>query len=295
MDRDEAPRILLPRATAERLAASMSRRRFLAASGASAMALWLAACGSDSNSNNSSSGRHVRGHERRNRDRRHGRCRRHGRRWRGQRQARHQHVHLGRVRRSRPHEVVGRDQHHDLQLERGGDPEAGDVEGHQRLRHRRADRRLHPADGEREADPAPRPQQDRQLRQPRPAVHEPVVGPGQQVLGVQGLGHDRLDLRHDRRQARHHQLERLPRRGPEGGQRQRQRARHRRPTSPASTSGPTGSTGRPPRRKTSTPARTTWSTRSPSTSRPSTPTRASTSRRATTPCRRCSTATPARA
>src|SRR6185369_15505457 len=54
MDRDDAPRILLPRATAERLAASMSRRRFLAASGASAMALWLAACGSDSN--NSSSG-----------------------------------------------------------------------------------------------------------------------------------------------------------------------------------------------------------------------------------------------
>src|SRR4051812_41509460 len=54
MDRDDAPRILLPRATAERLAANMSRRRFLAAGGASAMALWLAACGSDSD--NSSSG-----------------------------------------------------------------------------------------------------------------------------------------------------------------------------------------------------------------------------------------------
>jgi spermidine/putrescine transport system substrate-binding protein len=45
--RDEQFRILLPRATAQRLAVAMSRRRFLALTGGAAAAAALAACGSD--------------------------------------------------------------------------------------------------------------------------------------------------------------------------------------------------------------------------------------------------------
>ena len=51
-----------------------------------------------------------------------------------------------------------------------------------------------------------RPGADPELQEPRHALHEPAVGPGQQVLGVQGLGHDRLDLR----QHRHHDAHQRP-------------------------------------------------------------------------------------
>ena len=39
--------------------------------------------------------------------------------------------------------------------------------------------------------------EDPELREHREPVHEPAVGPGQQALGLQGLGLDRLDLRQD--------------------------------------------------------------------------------------------------
>jgi spermidine/putrescine transport system substrate-binding protein len=58
MKRNDGPRILMHSSTAARLATQLSRRRFLAASGATAMAAWLAACGGDdeSGSGDTSSG-----------------------------------------------------------------------------------------------------------------------------------------------------------------------------------------------------------------------------------------------
>ena len=50
----EPLKILMSRATAERVAATLNRRRFLAASGATAMAAWLAACGSGGDDGESS-------------------------------------------------------------------------------------------------------------------------------------------------------------------------------------------------------------------------------------------------
>ena len=93
---------------------------------------------------------------------------------------------------------------------------------------------------------AARHEQAPQLRQHRPAVHEPDLGPGNKYSACEGLGLDRLDLRHHR----HHDAASRPGSdfidaadGP--GQRQHVRARRRPATSPASTSGPTASTGTP--------------------------------------------------
>ncbi|MGD9700830.1 MAG: spermidine/putrescine ABC transporter substrate-binding protein [Acidimicrobiia bacterium] len=47
MSTNEPLKVLMPRAVADRVAATLNRRRFLAATGATAMAAWLAACGGD--------------------------------------------------------------------------------------------------------------------------------------------------------------------------------------------------------------------------------------------------------
>ena len=107
------------------------------------------------------------------------------------------------------------------------------------------------------------------------AVHEPALGPRQPALGVQGLGFDRVDLRHrgDRRRDQH--LERLHRGGAGSRQRENLRAgRSRRPVrhlllgqrDRLDHRGP----GRP-RRMPSSSRSTSWRR----TSRRSTPTRAS--------------------
>ena len=82
---------------------------------------------------------------------------------------------------------------------------------------------------------------------------------------LQGLGLDRLDLRQHRDHRADQDLERLHRRRDERGERPDVGARHRRRTSRASTSGPTASTGPPTTRRSSTRARTSSSTSSPST------------------------------
>ena len=144
-----------------------------------------------------------------------------------------------------------------VQLERGAHLEARRGQGHERLRHRRADRRLHPADDRerpaREAQPRPHPEH----RAHGPGVPRPRVGPRQRVLDLQGVGHDRLRLRQDRDHAR------AERRGTTSStpRRTRPAARPRcsttRPSSRASTSGRTASTGTPTTRPTSTRPRTT--------------------------------------
>ena len=53
MSTNEPLKVLLPRAVADRVAATLNRRRFLAASGATAMAAWLAACGGDDDTDSS--------------------------------------------------------------------------------------------------------------------------------------------------------------------------------------------------------------------------------------------------
>ncbi len=53
MSTNEPLKVLLPRAVADRVAATLNRRRFLAASGATAMAAWLAACGGDDDTGSS--------------------------------------------------------------------------------------------------------------------------------------------------------------------------------------------------------------------------------------------------
>ena len=53
MSTNEPLKVLMPRAVADRVAATLNRRRFLAASGATAMAAWLAACGGDDDTDSS--------------------------------------------------------------------------------------------------------------------------------------------------------------------------------------------------------------------------------------------------
>ena len=110
--------------------------------------------------------------------------------------------------------------------------------------------------------------------------------PDERLLDLQGLGHDRLRLRQDRDHARPQDLERLPRRRAERGQRQDVVARRPGRDRRRRTSGRTASTGtRPTPRTTRRVPRPSSSSRSPRTSRRSTRTRArAPSRRA----RRCS-------
>jgi spermidine/putrescine transport system substrate-binding protein len=53
MSTNEPLKVLLPRAVADRVAATLNRRRFLAASGATALGAWLAACGGDDDTDSS--------------------------------------------------------------------------------------------------------------------------------------------------------------------------------------------------------------------------------------------------
>ncbi len=137
--------------------------------------------------------------------------------------------------------------------------EAAGGEGHERVRHGHPDRRLHPADGRRRADAAARQVEAPELRQPRPALPQSDVGPGQQVHGSEGLGHRpagstttpciTTPIKTWQR------LHRCGATGPASGQ--TSRARLRPGPHAASTSGPTASTGRRRgHRRTSTPART---------------------------------------
>ena len=206
---------------------------------------------------------------------------------------------LGRVRRPRAVRAVHRRvrPHHEdrhLRLERGGDRQAHRGAGHGGLRHRRADRRLHPADGRERPARRARPREDPELRQHRDRLHEPALGPGQRCTpcartGARPAGSstrgDRTPIATwkdfiDGRDGR--------------GEREASPCWTRRTSCAASTSGPTGSTGRPRTRPTSTPTRSSWSTSSRRTSRRSTRTRASRSPRATTCSPRCGTATPVR-
>ena len=73
-----------------------------------------------------------------------------------------------------------------------------ELAGGQRLRHRRAHRRVHPADRGEGPAAAARQVEDPQLRQPSTLRSSTSLGPGQQVLGREGLGLHRLRLRRQR-------------------------------------------------------------------------------------------------
>ena len=66
-----------------------------------------------------------------------------------------------------------------------------------------------------------------ELREPRPDLPRPDVGPRQQLHGPEGLGLDRLDLRQHRHHDAAQDVERLPRRGDGSGERADVGARHR--------------------------------------------------------------------
>ncbi len=93
-------------------------------------------------------------------------------------------------------------------------------QGDRRLRHRRADRRVHPADG---AERAPRADQQGARAQPAahgPAVPRPGMGPRQQLLDLQGVGDHRVRLRPHEDHPRAEDLDRLRRLRDQGGERQ---------------------------------------------------------------------------
>ena len=131
---------------------------------------------------------------------------------RGWRQRHPQPLHVGRVPLAGAARQVRQGDRHRLQLERRGDREAAGVGRHQRLRPHHPDRRLHPADGFRRSHRHPRHVEARELRQRRSDLPRPDVGSRQLVLGAEGLGLDRLDLRQHRDHRAARDLERLPRR-----------------------------------------------------------------------------------
>ena len=116
---------------------------------------------------------------------------------------------------------------------------------HERLRHHRPDRRLHPADGGRRPLEALDTSKLPNFGNIDPLYTRPVVGSRQLVLGAEGLGLDRLDLRQHRdhrRRSRPGATSSAAAEGPASGQTSVL------DTAPnvtrSSTSGPTASTGR---------------------------------------------------
>ena len=202
-----------------------------------------------------------------------------------------EHVHLGRLQRPRHRRCARRERPRRqdagqlLHQQRRPHHQAAGVEGHQRVRHRRAHRPVHPADDPERSAREVRQVEAAQHGQRRPPLPRAGLGPDQRLQRLQGLGLDRVgSTTRPRSRPR-------SRPGPTSSRRARARAARtapcstRRPTSPACTSGRTASTGTPRRRKTSTPPRSSWSTSSPRTSRRSTATRPPRSPRVRTPCR----------
>ena len=135
-------------------------------------------------------------------------------------------LHVGRLRRTRRarglHRRPRTEGHAELvQLERGDDLEARRRQGHERLRHRRADRNVHPADDRerpaREAQPRPHPEpQARRPGVPRPRHGTPTTQYSIcKAWGTTGFVYDKT-VDHARAEG----LERLHRRRAERGERQ---------------------------------------------------------------------------